>query len=69
MGCAYFDGETGALQLCTDVPLANVHIAEQLLVQIQPTTVLVSARAPEDLLTLLEEQSQTSDDSGQSLIV
>lgn len=63
MGCAFFQMENGALSLCTDVPMADLDVLEQLLAQIEPTTVLAPGRAPETLLAFLEERSAATDDS------
>lgn len=62
MGCAFFDTENGALLLCTDVLMADLDMADQLLAHIQPTTVLVPGRSPESLLTFLEAKSAAARD-------
>jgi hypothetical protein len=59
MGCAFFETEKCTLFLCADVSMAELDLFEQLLAQIQPTTVLVPGRAPEHLLLLLEEKSNS----------
>jgi DNA mismatch repair protein MSH5 len=66
VGCAFFETDNGVLLLCTDVPMADLDVMEQLLAHIQPTTVLAPARAPEHLLIFLEERSAAERD-GKSL--
>ncbi|KJZ71201.1 hypothetical protein HIM_09407 [Hirsutella minnesotensis 3608] len=56
MGCAFFTTADGTLSLADDVPLADDSTAEHFIVHVQPTTLLVSARAPETLLAYLERQ-------------
>lgn len=60
MGCAVFSTVDGTLGLSYDVPMADLGLAEQLLTHLQPTTLLVSARAPEDLMNFLEERSASN---------
>ncbi|KAH7160110.1 muts domain V-domain-containing protein [Dactylonectria estremocensis] len=57
IGCAYFATAEGILQLAEDIPMANTDIAEQFLIHVQPTTLLISARAPEDFQRFFEKQS------------
>ncbi|KAI5462940.1 muts domain V-domain-containing protein [Mariannaea sp. PMI_226] len=47
IGCAYFSTSDGVLYLSEDIPMANMDTAEQFLVHVEPTTLLISARAPE----------------------
>lgn len=55
MGCAYFATADGLLFLSEDIPAADTSTAEQFVLHCQPTTLLVSARAPEHLLVSLEK--------------
>ncbi|KAM4059327.1 mutS family protein [Hirsutella rhossiliensis] len=57
MGCAFFTTSTGVLSLSEDLPLADTNIAEHFITHVQPTTLLVSARAPEHLLDYLGKQA------------
>lgn len=57
IGCAYFNTRDSTLSLSEDIPMANLDIAEQFLIHIQPTTVLLSARAPESFHEFLEKQA------------
>ena len=68
LGCAFFDSDNGALLLGTDVFMADLDVAEQILVHVQPSTVLMNGRAPEDLLAFLEGKATNMID-GRSLIL
>lgn len=57
IGCAAFNTGDGTLALCQDIPWATLDVVEQLVVHIQPTTILISCRAPEQLLGFLEARS------------
>lgn len=61
MGCAVFSTRDGVLALLHDVPMADLSVAEQLLTYVEPTTLLVSVRAPEHLSVFLEKQSTLHD--------
>ncbi|PFH58943.1 hypothetical protein XA68_13032 [Ophiocordyceps unilateralis] len=61
MGCAFFTTSTGILSLSEDIPWADVDIAERFISHVQPTTLLVSARAPQHLLDYLEKHAAPSD--------
>lgn len=67
MGCAFFTTSTGVLSLSEDLPLADSNTAEHFIVHVQPTTVLVSARAPEHLLEFLGKQAIPDDKPGEGL--
>ncbi|KAH7326765.1 muts domain V-domain-containing protein [Stachybotrys elegans] len=56
MAGAIFSTHDGILKVLNDVPMAGLDLCEQLLTNVQPTTVLVSARAPELLLDYLERR-------------
>ncbi|KAI0489521.1 muts domain V-domain-containing protein [Xylaria cf. heliscus] len=58
LGCAYYVVLEEALYLLEDVAMASVDLVETLLLHAQPTTVLISARAPESLSQLLTRGSQ-----------
>ncbi|KAH8735372.1 muts domain V-domain-containing protein [Ilyonectria robusta] len=66
IGCAYFTTEEGVIRISEDIPMANMDIAEQFLIHIQPTTLLISARAPEEFHVYLEKQCASSDEGGSS---
>ncbi|KAH6895100.1 muts domain V-domain-containing protein [Thelonectria olida] len=55
VGCAYFSTSDGKLYLSEDIPMANVDISEQFLLHVQPSTLLISARAPENFYKFLED--------------
>ncbi|KAI1826467.1 putative MSH5 protein [Xylaria intraflava] len=58
IGCAYYVVMEEALYLLEDVAMAGVDLVETLLLHAQPTTVLISARAPETLANFLSSSSQ-----------
>ncbi|PHH77469.1 hypothetical protein CDD82_3491 [Ophiocordyceps australis] len=62
MACACFSTATGVLSLSEDVPLADMDIAEHFLSHFQPTTLLISARAPERLIDLVEKLAAPADE-------
>lgn len=66
MGCAFFTTSTGVLSLSEDLPLADTTIAEHFMTHVQPTTLLVSARAPEHLLDYLGKQAAPDDKPGEA---
>ncbi|KAI2635026.1 putative MSH5 protein [Xylaria nigripes] len=58
IGCAYYIVMEETLYLLEDVPMAGVDLVETLLLHAQPTSVLISARAPETLANFLAGSSQ-----------
>lgn len=60
IGCAYFNTLDSILYLSEDIPLANTDIAEQFLLHAHPTTILISARAPENFQEFLEKHANAS---------
>ncbi|KAI1047650.1 hypothetical protein LB505_013086 [Fusarium chuoi] len=54
IGCAYFSTTDGILHVSEDIAAASRDIAEQFLVHIQPTSLLVSARATSSFRDQLE---------------
>lgn len=61
LGCAFFTASTGVLCLSEDHQLADTSIAEHFITHVQPTTLLVSARAPQYLVDYLEKQASSED--------
>ena len=55
IGCAYFSARNQRLYLLEEVALGSLEILESLLIQIQPTTVIISVRCPERLSDFLEK--------------
>ncbi|KAF4445068.1 hypothetical protein F53441_10992 [Fusarium austroafricanum] len=55
IGCAYFSTTDGILHVSEDIATASLDIAEQFVVHIQPTSLLVSARAPASFRDHLEK--------------
>ncbi|KAG9506978.1 hypothetical protein J7337_000526 [Fusarium musae] len=55
IGCAYFSTTDGILHVSEDIATASLDIAEQFLIHIQPTSLLVSARAPGSFRDQLEK--------------
>ncbi|KAI0197764.1 muts domain V-domain-containing protein [Astrocystis sublimbata] len=58
LGCAYYVVLDETLYLLEDVAMAGIDLVETLLLHAQPTTVLISARAPEPLSQFLTRGSQ-----------
>lgn len=59
-GCAYYVAIDEALFLQEDIPLAGIELVEMLILHVEPTTVLVSIRSPDDLVEFLEAGAQDS---------
>ncbi|KAI1057895.1 hypothetical protein LB506_000013 [Fusarium annulatum] len=64
VGCAYFSTTDGILHVSEDIATASLDIAEQFLIHIQPTSLLVSARAPSSFRDELERIAASEDASG-----
>ncbi|KAI1154751.1 muts domain V-domain-containing protein [Nemania diffusa] len=58
LGCAYYVALDESLYLLEDVAMAGVDLVETLLLHARPTTVLISAKAPESLARFLAHGSQ-----------
>ncbi|KAI1180496.1 muts domain V-domain-containing protein [Nemania sp. FL0916] len=58
LGCAYYVVVEETLYLLEDVAMAGVDFVETLLLHAQPTTVLISARAPDSVAQFLARGSQ-----------
>ncbi|QGI58359.1 hypothetical protein CEK26_000485 [Fusarium fujikuroi] len=64
VGCAYFSTTDGILHVSEDIATASLDIAEQFLIHIQPTSLLVSARAPSSFRDELERIAASEGASG-----
>ncbi|KAM0563807.1 hypothetical protein ACHAPJ_000013 [Fusarium lateritium] len=64
IGCAYFSTTDGVLHVSEDISMASLDIAEQFLVHIQPSTLILSARAPANFRDHLEKITTPQDASG-----
>lgn len=60
IGCAYYVALDEALFLLQDIPLAGIELVEMLILHVEPTTVLVSIRGPDNLIESLEAGAQDS---------
>ncbi|TGJ88151.1 hypothetical protein E0Z10_g516 [Xylaria hypoxylon] len=69
IGCAYYVVLEETLYLLEDVAMAGVDLVETLLLHVQPTTVLISSRAPESLAQLLASGSQDINGNGGAYIL
>jgi DNA mismatch repair protein MSH5 len=58
VGCAHYNTADGLLSLSDDIPMASMDVVEHILLHVEPTTLLVSGRAPEVLMDFLQAQSQ-----------
>lgn len=64
LGCAYFVAETGSLHLLEEVASGTVEILESLFIQIQPTTVVMSARSSEAFSEFVNKGAVGTDGTG-----
>ncbi|KAH0498691.1 hypothetical protein TgHK011_005931 [Trichoderma gracile] len=60
IGCSVFSAADGVLKIANDIPMANENVAEEFLNYAQPTTILMSRRVPESILTVVEKHVETS---------
>ncbi|KAI7782338.1 hypothetical protein LA080_013613 [Diaporthe eres] len=58
VGCAYYVAIDEALFLQEDIPLAGIELVETLLLHVEPTTVLISIRSPDNLVQFIEAGAQ-----------
>jgi len=63
VGCAYYITFEETLYLQEDVPLAGIEVVETLLLQAQPTSVIINNRAPAKMADYLEAHAQDLDGS------
>lgn len=68
VGCAAFSTADGTLALCQDIPWATLDVVEQLVMHIQPTTILISCRAPEELLNFLETRAHVPEEGKKAYV-
>ncbi|KAG5655045.1 hypothetical protein KAF25_000250 [Fusarium avenaceum] len=64
IGCAYFSTTDGILYVSEDIASASMDTAEQFLIHVQPSSLLVSARAPASFRDHLEKLATPEDASG-----
>lgn len=62
VGCAYYVAIDEILYLQEDIPMAGIDLVETLIIYAQPTTVLVSHHAQDDLIQYLERGVRGVDD-------
>lgn len=58
VGCAYYITIEETLYLQEDIPMAGIEIVETLLLQAQPTSVIINNRAPAKMADYLEAHAQ-----------
>ncbi|KAI0154499.1 muts domain V-domain-containing protein [Hypoxylon sp. FL1284] len=63
LGCAYYITAEETLFLLEDVAMSGIDLVETLLLHVNPTTVMISARAPETLSSYLAKGAQGVDGS------
>ena len=63
LGCAYYVTAQETLYLLEDVAMAGIELVETLLLHANPTTVLISTKAPDNLVEFLERGTQGVDGS------
>lgn len=67
LGCAYYVTAQETLFLLEDVAMAGMELVETLLLHANPTTVLISTKAPDNLVSFLESGTQGVDGNRGSL--
>ena len=63
VGCAYYVVIEETLFLQDDIPVAGIEILETLILQAQPTIIIINNRAPEKMARYLEAHAQDLDGS------
>jgi DNA mismatch repair protein MSH5 len=63
VGCAYYVTFEKTMYLQEDIPMAGVEVIETLLLQAQPTSVIINNRAPAKMADFLEAHAQDLDGS------
>ena len=58
VGCAHYVAMDETLYLQQDVPMAGIEMVETLLLHVQPTTVIIPSRMPENVVGFLEKGAQ-----------
>lgn len=58
VGCAYYVAIDEALFLQEDIPMAGIDFVETLLLRVEPSSVLISLRSPDNLVEFLEAGAQ-----------
>lgn len=63
VGCAYYIAMDEILVLEEDISMGGVEAVDTLLLQVQPTSIIIPNRAPGDLIELLERDAHRFDDN------
>ena len=63
VGCAYYIAMDESLVLEEDIPMGGLEAVDTLLLQVQPTSVIIPNRAPGELIELLERDAHRFDDN------
>lgn len=58
VGCAYYVTTDETLYLQEDIPMAGIEVVETLILQAQPTSVIINNRAPARMADYLEAHAQ-----------
>ncbi|KAK4212833.1 putative MSH5 protein [Rhypophila decipiens] len=69
IGCAYYVAMEETLFIEEDTPLGGLEVASTLIMRVQPTTIMIPNRAPQDLVLLLEKDAEGLNDQGGSYIL
>lgn len=69
VGCAYYVAVDEALFLQEDSPMAGIDFVETLLLRVEPTTVLISLRSPDNLVEFLEAGAQDFEGNREGTLV
>jgi DNA mismatch repair protein MSH5 len=62
VGCAYYVAMDEALVLEEEIPMGGVEAVDTLLLNVQPTSIIIPNRAPGDLIEFLERDAHRFDD-------
>ena len=61
LGCVYYVTAQETLYLLEDIAMAGIELVETLLLHANPTTILISTKAPDNLVDFLERGAQGVD--------
>lgn len=60
LGCAYYSADKNSVCLLQDIPCTEpLHLVETLMLQCQPTTILLSLKIPDVILNFFEQRKST----------
>lgn len=69
VGCAYYVAIDEAFFIENDMPMGGLEVVSTLVMRVQPTTILIPNRAPQDLVLLLEQDAEGVSENGGSYLL